>query len=115
MVHRKPERRLLLVASDIERLQKLEQAGAFVPRRLVGPFGHVVALECRHRHEGLVSTREFRGERFEIRLDPIVNGLIPVDDVHLVDGHDDLGNAQERGDHAVPSGLHAHAVSGIDQ
>ena len=38
-----------------------------------------------------------------------------VDEVHLVDGEDDVRDAQQRGDRGVPAGLLDDAVAGVDQ
>ena len=41
--------------------------------------------------------------------------LVPVDEVHLVDGGDEVGHAEQRGDERVPLGLLDDAVAGVDQ
>jgi hypothetical protein len=55
------------------------------------------------------------GKRQVVGLDPLENVLIEVHQIHLVDGYDDVLDAQQRGDEAVALGLSLHAIAGIDQ
>ena len=41
----------------------------------------------------------------ELARDPLEDLLAPVDEVHLVDRHDDVRDAQQRRDERVPAGL----------
>ena len=115
VVDRHPERRALCLGSDLDRLEELEEVGPVVPRRLVRGIDHVVADEGGHRDEVLFTGRQLRRERLEVRLDRFVGLVAPVDEVHLVDGHDDPRDAQQRGDDGMPTGLDADAVPGVDE
>ena len=42
-------------------------------------------------------------------------GAAVVDEVHLVDGHHDVANAQHVGDVSVALGLRQHTLAGVDQ
>ena len=48
-------------------------------------------------------------------VDPVVDGLVVVDEVHLVDREDDVGHPQQREDDGVPAGLLGEALPGVDQ
>ncbi len=41
--------------------------------------------------------------------------LVEADEVHLVDGDDDVPDAEQRDDVGVAAGLHLHAARGVDQ
>ena len=58
---------------------------------------------------------EAGGEGLIIAADLLVSLLRVIDDVHLVDGDDDVLDAQQRDDESVPLGLHQDAVAGVDQ
>ena len=49
------------------------------------------------------------------RLDPLEDLLRPADEVHLVDGDDDVPDAEQRDDEAVAPRLLQDAVAGVDQ
>ena len=75
----------------------------------VGPLYHgvfwlcvddVVALEGRHRDEVHVGQVEPRGEALVVGADLLEDLLAEIDEVHLVDGHDDVLDAQQRDDEA---------------
>ena len=51
----------------------------------------------------------------ELLDDRIEHALVEVDQVHLVDAHDDVRDAQQRGDERVALGLRDHALAGVDQ
>src|SRR5690606_39430100 len=68
----------------------------------------VVTLECGHRHEMQRSRLEADtlGKGQVVGLDALEHALIEVHQVHLVDGHDDVLDAQQGGDKAVRSEEH---------
>ena len=55
------------------------------------------------------------GESQVVLPDALENGLVKFQQIHLVDGHDDMADAQQAGDEAVPAGLGLHAVTSVDQ
>ncbi len=55
------------------------------------------------------------GERPELRHQLLVALLRVVDQVHLVDRHDNLRDAEQRADERVALGLLEHALARVDQ
>ncbi len=51
----------------------------------------------------------------EVELDRAESRLVEVDEVHLVDGEDDVGDAEHRGDVGVPLGLLDDALARVEQ
>ncbi len=66
------------------------------------------AVHRYRRREGLDVLGEFLD-------DPAVLGVVPADQVHLVDRQDDASDADEGGDVGVAAGLLDHAVAGVDE
>ena len=58
---------------------------------------------------------ELGGEVCVVVLDPLEHVLGVADQVHLVDGYDDVLDPQQRHDEAVPARLLQHAVARVDQ
>ncbi len=75
----------------------------------------VVAGERRDRDRDLVAYAELLGEIAELRLDLAEARLVEVDEVHLVDGEDDVGDPEGRRDERVPSRLLDDALAGVEQ
>lgn len=63
----------------------------------------------------VVGERDALGKLQVIGLDRLENAFIEAVEVHLVDGDDDMLDAQQRGDIAVTTGLGLHAVAGVHQ
>ena len=97
-LHRKPEVLHVAVGADVDGLEQRHQRRARVPGHVGAVDDDVVALQRRERHEVHVGELEPRGEVDVIRLDPFEDRLVVVDDVHLVDGDDDVLDAQQRHD-----------------
>ena len=76
---------------------------------------HVVTGERRDRDRGDLGDAQLGGVRRELLGDRREDGLLVLDEVHLVDGEDDVRDAQERGDGGVPAGLLDDAVAGVDE
>ncbi len=117
VLHRETQVGEVAVARHFHGLEDFHQRLAGVPRRTLGLVHHVVAFERRHRHEvhrGGLHLQAF-GELQVVGLDRLEHALIEVLEVHLVDGHNDVLDAQQRGDEAVATGLGLHAVTGVDQ
>ena len=60
-------------------------------------------------------TSSLRGEVGEVVDDARRTRLVPVDEVHLVDAHDDVRDAQQRRDERVPARLLDDAVARVDE
>ena len=76
---------------------------------------HVVALERRDRDDLEVGDVELGREGGELLVDPVVDRLVVVDEVHLVDRQHQVGDPQQRQDHGVPARLLGEALTGVDE
>ena len=99
----------------IDRLEIVEQSRTAIPRHDGGAAHDIVAGERRHRNGRDLLEGEVAGEGAEILLDGAEGLLRPVDLVHLVDGENDLLDADEIADRGVAAGLALHAMARIDQ
>ena len=81
----------------------------------VGARGDVVAKARRHRdrHDG-VKPRVL-GKHLIVRNDLVEDVLRIADQIDLVDGNDDVADAEQRGDEGMPAGLLQHALARVDQ
>ena len=71
--------------------------------------------ERRDRDEGDVGDVEPAGEGGELGADAVEDLLVVVDEVHLVDAHEQVGHPQQRGQEGVAPGLLDDALAGVDQ
>ena len=114
-LHREPEVVEVLVVGDLDAIQQFHQRRTVEPG---GPFAapdDVVALQRRQRNEADLGNVETAG-KFEIRVaNAFIHRLAEVHQVHLVDGHDDVPDPEQRDDEAVTPGLRLHAVAGVDE
>jgi hypothetical protein len=56
------------------------------------------------------------GREVEHRADDLVEGIFGVArEIHLVDGDDDVADAEQRRDRQVPAGLLGHPVADVDE
>ena len=115
VLHRHPERplgRRLLVLEGIERL---EDAGALIPGHLGAVADDVVALPGGDRDDAGGLDAEI------LEIGPVLLGDLAepvgrvVDEVHLVDQHGHLADAQEVEEIAVAARLLLHALGGVDE
>ena len=60
-------------------------------------------------------TSQAAGEVRELAHDRVEDLLVVVDEVHLVDGDDEVRDAQQRGDEGVALGLLEHALARVDE
>jgi hypothetical protein len=89
-----------------------EQAGAGEPRRPIARRNDVVAVQ---RADGYrVEARPF-GQGGEVVADSVEDAAIEVDQVHLVHGKDELGDAEQPGDPRVAPRLRHHPVTRVDE
>ena len=103
------------VVADRHRLQVLQDGRAAVPVHVRGRLHDVVAGQCGDRDRGDLRDAERGGVRGELLRYRREHGLRVLHEVHLVDGEDDVGDAQQGGDGGVAAGLFDHAVAGVDQ
>ena len=99
----------------IDRLQVFHQGWSIEPGEVVTRLDHVVALQCRHREEVRIDQFQALGELPVVAADLVEARLRPSDEVHLVDGHHDVSDAQQADDVAVASGLGQDSQAGVDQ
>src|SRR4051794_26639238 len=85
VLHREAGVDQVAVGGDVDVLEVVHQRRAVVPRRVLRAGHDVVALERRDRDDLEVGDRQLRRERRELLVDPLVDLLGPVDEVHLVD------------------------------
>src|SRR5690606_21492359 len=79
-------------ARDFDRLEVLQQGRPAVPGHRLPALHHVVALERTHRDEDGLRLPEAADERPVLVGDASEGGLVIVDEVHLVDGNDQVGD-----------------------
>ena len=96
-------------------LEVVEQRRALVPGHLLRALDDVLAVHGRRRDEGHVGRLQPRAELAELLLDLLEARLRVADQVHLVDAHDQVPDAEQRRDERVPAGLLDHALAGVDQ
>ena len=70
----------------------------------------VVAVQRRHREERQVVHVELHGEGPELGLDLLEALLVPVDEVHLVDAHHEVRDAEQRRQERVTPRLLEHPL-----
>ncbi len=103
------------VRGDVDLLEVAQQEKAVVPVHVLAGVDHVVAVQGRDRHEGQVVDLQAGGEVGELALNLSEAVLVPVHQVDLVHGHDEVGNAQQGGDEGVAPGLLEEALAGVDE
>jgi hypothetical protein len=103
------------IGGDVHRLEQVQQRLALIPGHVRAGLDDVVALERGEWHDAQVAHLEAGGEVAVLALDPLEHLLRPADEVHLVDGHDDVLDAEQGDDEAVAARLLLDAVAGVDQ
>ena len=95
VLHREAHVDQVAVTCDVDLFEVAQQCGALIPggERRLGH--HVVAVERRERDRRHVVHVEARGEFVEVITDLLEALLIPVDEVHLVDGEHDVLDAEQ--------------------
>ena len=114
-LHRQSERRLLqALFVDGNGLEIAHQRGAAMPGHVCALGDDVVALQRGHRNEGHVVESDARREIAVLRGDGTEWRLRILDEIHLVDRHQNLPDAEQRHQVAVPARLRERALAGID-
>ena len=114
-LHREADVVEVAVRRDHDVLQVVEQRRGAVPLHLVRATHHVVAVERGDRDEGDVGDLQARDPVGHLLEDLVEDGLLVVDEVHLVDAHHEMGDAQQRGDVGVAAGLLRDPLARVDQ
>ena len=115
ILHRISKIHVVLAGADVDVLEMVQQRRAIIPGHLAALGDDIVAGQRRHRDQGDVLRIELRDETRKLVHDALVDRFVVVDQIHFVDGDDDMRNAQQRGDKGVPLGLRLHTFTGIDQ
>ena len=97
-LHREARVHVVEIAADVDRLQRVEERAAAVPRHVRRSIDHVVAVQRGDRNEADVRDLEARGEVLVLADDLVEAVLGPIDEVHLVDRDHQMLDAQEGGD-----------------
>ncbi len=115
VLDRQPQRPLGLAGLREELIERLDHGRPLVPGHDLGAGDDVVALARRDRDETRGLDPE-AGQIGAILLGDRAEAVGAVaDQVHLVDQHGHLAHAQKVEQIAVPVGLLAHALEGVDQ
>ena len=72
-------------------------------------------MEGGDRDRDLVLDAERGGQLVELARDLVEPRLVEVDEIHLVDGEDEVGDGEERRDQRVAARLLDHALAGVEQ
>ena len=115
VLHREPGVDEVAVGGDMDVLEVVHQRRALVPGHVRRTRDDVVAEQGRDRDDLEVGDGQLRGEGAEVALDLVEDGLVVVDEVHLVDRQHDVRHAQQRQDDGVSAGLLGEAVPRVDQ
>ena len=96
-------------------MQLFDQGRPVIPRHSRRSGGEIVAESSRKRDWSDREPTEICGKSLKYLGDFEEPALLEGDEVHLVDGEDQVTNAQQRADEGVPFGLGQHALARIDQ
>ncbi len=108
-------RELHALLVELDALEVLQQRRSVVPAHRVARIHDVRAGQPRERDAGDVVHADLACERPVLLLDLAEALLGVVDEIHLVDGDDDVPDADQRDEVAVPARLRQHALARVDQ
>ena len=114
-LHREAAVRRVAVGGDLDRLEPLEERAAVPPRHPLGRVDDVVARQGRDRDRERVAHAELLAERLELALDRAERLLGELDEIHLVDGEDDVRDPEHRCDVGVAARLLDHSSPRVEQ
>jgi hypothetical protein len=113
VLHRHPERQCRIVGRGLRVLQRRQQRGAAVPRHMRAGAGDVVAFARDDRNGGDRQRAQLTAQRVEIRHDAVEHRLLVAHQVHLVDGQNQLTDAQQGRDGGMSARLHQQTLARI--
>src|SRR5699024_2738157 len=114
-LHREPGVDQVAIGGDVQVLEAIHQRGAVVPVHVRRASDDVVALQRRDRDDLDVRECQLGGKGGELRVDAVVDILAVVDQVHLVDGDDQVRHTQHGQQHRVAPRLLGQTLAGIDE
>jgi hypothetical protein len=103
------------IALEVDRLEVLEQGRSHVPRHRVGAVHDVVAAQCRDRDRAQIGHAELLGELLQLGDDLREALLREAGEIHLVDGHHHVRDAEDGRDVRVAARLLDDAATGVEQ
>jgi len=103
------------VAGDLDGFEVLEECFSAIPVHGGGWFDDIVAVEGAHGDEVDVAEAEGFCEGEVIFADFVEAGLGVLDEVHFIDGDDEVFDAEEGADVGVAFGLDLYAVAGVNE
>ncbi len=115
VLHWQAHRVALQLALHLGRLQQGEQGLALIPGQLVALVDHVVTVQRRDRHDMDGIDAELLGELAVVGTDALEHLLTELHQIHLVDRHHELLDAEQARDKAVTTGLIQYPFAGVDQ
>ena len=114
-LHRVTEGRNSRTVADCDALEIFEQRRTRIPTHPLAGFDEVVAILGDERDDNDARKTQMLGEVAKILFDLLKDFGRITDQIHLVDGDDDMPNAEDRHDDAVPLRLRQDAFARIDE
>jgi hypothetical protein len=96
-------------------LEVVQQRRPLVPAHLRRAVDDVVAVQRRDRNERDIRDVELGDDLAEVACDRVVDGLVELDQVHLVHADHQVADADQRGDVRVTARLLEHSLARVDQ
>ena len=116
ILHGKAQRHVVDGLGRLEDVEHVGDAGAGIPRHgFEAGAGDIRAVARGDGHELPGFQADLRKEDFVFRDDVVEDLLAVIDEVHLVHRDDDLADAEQREEVAVPPRLLAHALVRSDE
>ncbi|SBT10469.1 conserved hypothetical protein [Candidatus Propionivibrio aalborgensis] len=95
--------------------QQVNQCRPLIPVQSFAAINDHVAIQCGHRYEANVQYAQTGRKGHVVGFDPVIDVLRIVDQIHLVDGHDNMRDVDQMGEVGVTSCLCQHAFARVDQ
>ncbi len=111
----KPKAMKIPVTRNVHLFQVSEQRRPRIPRRMRRGIDDVIAVQRTHRYKLYILDVQARQKLLELRADFQEALFAPADEVHLIDGDDQMRNPQERGDCGVAAALLDDAGSSVHE
>ena len=107
---------VIFLTADVDVFQVVEESRSFIPWHVGGFIDDVVAIEGGDGDRGDIDdVVEAGGELAEVGNDLIEDLLGVIDEIHFVDGDDEVLDAEKVGDEGVALGLLDHAFACVDE
>ena len=103
------------IIADIDGVKNLQQWLPFIPRHICRRLDYVVTHQCRNRHHAHILNTKRTHEVATFCGNILIDDLIVFHQIHLVDSHDNVTDAQQGDNEAVTTSLDLHAARCIHQ